>query len=484
MESSTVTHTSGGLGLESLEEEIEARPLAVDGELPGWLAGTLVRVTPALLDPGGTPLRHWFDGLAMLNAFTLADGSVSYANRFLDSQAYRNVREHGEMRQRTFGSDPCRTIFQRVSSLFSPSMTDNCNVNVTRLGERWIAMTETPMAIEFDPETLQTIGPRKWAGSSDQGTAHPHYDFDRREAVSYSARFGPSSSYRLFVTPDGSGDPREVAKLRVREPAYMHSFALTDRYAVLFEQPLVVNPLKLALGKRSFIESYRWEPERGTRFLIIDRERGELQSTVEAEAFFTFHSVNAFEEDGELVVDLVAYDDASIIDDLLLENLRENGAPTAAGSSLRRYRLPLDGGSARREDLCGERIELPRISYRARSGRDYRYVYGVGQRGHGWDQLLKVDVREGDTRVWREDGCYPGEPVFVAAPGAETEDDGAILSVVLDAARECSFLLVLDAGDLTELARAEAPHDIPYGFHGDFAGKIFSHGLRDSYIPG
>jgi carotenoid cleavage dioxygenase-like enzyme len=455
-----------------LEEEIDSLPLAVDGTLPDWLAGTLVRVTPALLDPGGVPLRHWFDGLAMLNAFTIADDGVSYASRFLDSQAYRNVREHGEIGMRTFGSDPCRTIFQRVSSLFSPNMTDNCNVNVTRLGERWVAMTETPIAIEFDPETLATIGPRKWAGNSSQATAHPHYDFGRGEAVSYAAQFGPSSSYRLFVTPDGAGEPQEVAKLPVREPAYMHSFALTDRYAVLFDQPLVVNPLKLALGKRSFIESYEWKPERGTRFLVIDRETGALRSTIEAEAFFTFHSVNAFEADGELVVDLVAYDDASIIDDLLLDNLRENGAPTAAGSSLRRYRLPLDGGAARREDLCDERIELPRISYRACNGRDYRYVYGVGQRGSGWDQLLKVDVRERITSVWREEGCHPGEPVFVAAPGADAEDGGVILSVVLDAANERSFLLVLDAGDFTELARAEAPHHIPYGFHGDFARGV------------
>ena len=46
-----------------------------------------------------------------------------------------------------------------------------------------------------------------------------------------------------------------------------------------------------------------------------------------------------------------------------------------------------------------------------------------------------------------------------------------ILSVVLDAARERSFLLVLDAAGMTELARAEAPHHIPYGFHGDFSGK-------------
>ena len=45
------------------------------------------------------------------------------------------------------------------------------------------------------------------------------------------------------------------------------------------------------------------------------------------------------------------------------------------------------------------------------------------------------------------------------------------MSVVLDSARERSFLLVLDAGDMTELARAETPHHIPYGFHGAFEGK-------------
>ncbi len=57
----------------------------------------------------------------------------------------------------------------------------------------------------------------------------------------------------------------------------------------------------------------------------------------------------------------------------------------------------------------------------------------------------------------------------MARPGARDEDDGVLLSVVLDAERETSHLLVLDARDLTELARAEAPHHIPYGFHGQFS---------------
>jgi carotenoid cleavage dioxygenase-like enzyme len=71
--------------------------------------------------------------------------------------------------------------------------------------------------------------------------------------------------------------------------------------------------------------------------------------------------------------------------------------------------------------------------------------------------------------VWAEDGCFPGEPVFVAAPDGDAEDEGVLLSVVLDGERGTSFLLVLDAASLEELARAEAPHHIPFGFHGQFA---------------
>ena len=53
---------------------------------------------------------------------------------------------------------PCRSIFKRVQQIFSPDLTDNPNVNLARLGERYIAMTEMPMPVEFDPETLDTIG--------------------------------------------------------------------------------------------------------------------------------------------------------------------------------------------------------------------------------------------------------------------------------------------------------------------------------------
>jgi len=43
-------------------------------------------------------------------------------------------------------------------------------------------------------------------------------------------------------------------------------------------------------------------------------------------------------------------------------------------------------------------------------------------------------VRERTATTWYESGCYPGEPVFVAAPEAQ----------------------------------AEVPHHIPFGLHGQY----------------
>ncbi|HZW61450.1 MAG TPA: carotenoid oxygenase family protein, partial [Candidatus Babeliales bacterium] len=58
--------------------------------------------------------------------------------------------------------------------------------------------------------------------------------------------------------------------------------------------------------------------------------------------------------------------------------------------------------------------------------------------------------------------------VFVERPDANREDDGLVLSVVLDAQHNSSFLLILNAQDFTEMARAYAPHHIPFGIHGQF----------------
>src|SRR6185312_9619940 len=262
--------------------------------------------------------------------------------------------------------------------------------------------------------------------------------------------------------------PRVLASLPVKEPAYMHSFGLTERWLVLAEFPLVVNPLALATAGRPYIENYRWKPERGTRFTLVDRTSGETKGPFTTDACFAFHHVNAYEHDGEVLVDLCAFEDAGIVEDLYLDRLR--ASKPVRGATLTRFTLNPEKGSVGRESLADQELELPRINYKRCNERPYRYVWGVGDGPSGWlERVLKVDVSDGSTLAWSESGCYPGEPVFVAEPGAAEEDRGMLLSVVLDERSERSFLLVLDASDLSELGRAQVPHHIPFSFHGQFA---------------
>jgi beta,beta-carotene 9',10'-dioxygenase len=454
------------LGFTSQEEETAVDSLPVRGELPGWLTGGLVRVTPAKLEVGDRRVGHWFDGLAMLNRFGFGDGRVSYKSRFIHSRAYRDAQE-GRMTA-GFATDPCRSIFKRVQSIFSPEQTDNPNVNLARIGDRYIAMTETPMPIEFDPETLETLPHLRYADElrAHVTTAHPHHDAERDELVNYVARFSRVSEYVLYGMPARGSARRVIAKLPVQRPAYMHAFGMSGRYLILAEYPLRVNPLKLAFSGKPFIENYVWEPSEGTRFQVVDRSTGELRGSYETDAFFCFHHVNAFDRDGELVVDLIAYEDASIIDSLYLGEHGPRG--TIPPTELRRYTIDLEGGGVRREQLAEGTVELPRIDYGRRNTRDYRYAYFAGADGGWLDRLVKVDVRDGTRSEWSEAGCYPGEPVFVRRPDGEAEDAGVVLSVVLDAAAGRSFLLVLDAGSFDEIARADAPHHIPFGFHGQY----------------
>ena len=177
-----------------------------------------------------------------------------------------------------------------------------------------------------------------------------------------------------------------------------------------------------------------------------------------------------------MIVDLSAYPDTTIIGDLYLENLIGPNSRAVSQGELRRYRIPLHGGAINGYDMLSEEsFDLPRINYASANGRDYRFAYGSGRRKDTPDdfmnQLVKVDVQTRETQCWFEEDCYPGEAIFVAAPYATGEDEGVLLSIVLDGKKGTSFLLVLDGPSFRELGRASVPHHIPFSFHGMYSAR-------------
>lgn len=314
------------LGFVTLDEEVEIDSLPVNGRFPSWLSGTLVRNGPAKFEVGEQPFRHWFDGLSMLRRFTFHHGLVSYSNKFLESRDYREAMSQGKITVGTFATDPCRSIFQRIFSLFSNQLSENANVNIGQIADRYIAMTETPLPIEFDPHTLETLGVLGYGDEMEGNitTAHPHIDHERGLAINYIIQFSRTSKYILYRIAKDNLQRESIATIPVQKRAYIHSFGITDSYIILVEFPLVVNPLRLLLSGKPFIENYRWEPERGALFHLIGKESGSIRS-YSSEAFFALHHVNAFEQDGDVFLDIAAYPDKRIIDAFYLERLRAGG---------------------------------------------------------------------------------------------------------------------------------------------------------------
>lgn len=457
------------LGIESEQPEITVEDVPVEGRIPEWVQGTLVRNGPGTFDGGTKRLNHWFDGFSMLHKFSFAGGRVSYQNKFLDSRAYRAFRETGRLRYTEFATDPCRSWFQRVQGFMSATPTDSAKVSVGRIAEQVTALGETPIQVQFDPQSLETVGVVDY----DPGilgrmtTAHPH--FDAHGAYNLIVKFNAVSRYNFFRL--GAGSAEKVASAPVRSPAYLHSFGMTPRYFIIAEYPFQVNPSALLLWLRPYIENFHWKPERGTRWLFIDRVTGKTAHVLTTEAMFAFHHVNAFEDGREIVVDLVAYDDAAIIQHYYLKRLALPDGSIPLGR-LRRFRFDPARKRVEQTLVNPTGLELPHIDYQRYNMRpDQRYTYGIGvQEGSRdfYNQLVKIDSRTGNRLLQHAPDSYPGEPVFVARPGATDEDDGVLFSVVLDAAAGNSYLLVLDAATLDELGRATLPQPVTFGFHGAF----------------
>lgn len=85
---------------------------------------TLTAVLLALILPFFPAARynHWFDGMALMHQFRVAEGSVTYRSKFLQSDSYRVNSQHNRIVVSEFGTlampDPCKSIFGRFMARF------------------------------------------------------------------------------------------------------------------------------------------------------------------------------------------------------------------------------------------------------------------------------------------------------------------------------------------------------------------------------
>ncbi|MBA2480661.1 MAG: carotenoid oxygenase family protein [Planctomycetes bacterium] len=459
--------------LRSLAAECDVSRLPIEGRLPSWLSGVLLRNGPGRFESAGQEVRHVFDGYALLQRFGFSGEGVSYRSRFLRSGIFQAAQRHGGPRIRQFGTAANRSVIDMVQTLIAPRFPDNAGVHVARLGGRWMALTESPHPVEFDPATLSTIGTFSFPDDiwGETTTAHPHEDSTTGEVINVSTKFSGRDRFYEFYRLRGDDLRRKsICRLPVREPAYLHSFGMSARYLVLAEFPLVLDPLRLLLSDVSYIGAFRWKPKLGTRWRVVDRASGRMVAAFTTDASFAFHHLAAYEEGDDLVVDLAAYADPAIIDSFYFDRLTRDDARFPP-SRLERYRFDLARSTSTRESLFPDAMEFASVAP-GYAGAPWRFVYAVGSSGDdrrgSFDRLLKGDVRTRSVSAWISAGCSVAEPIFVPAPGRAAEDDGVVLALVHDRSGAGDSLVVLDAIHWGEIARVRLPGSVPYGFHGRF----------------
>ncbi len=428
---------------EPVREELTLPDLEVRGRLPAELDGLFLRNGP---NPWPLPdgRYDWFTGDGMVHGVALGDGRARwYRTRWVRTAARA---------ERTGDADP--------GGPPEPFPAPNAgNTSVVRHAGHLLTLYEVGLPHELSDE-LETLGRFDFGGALDGPmTAHPKLD----PVTGELHLFGYLPGLRYAVA-DASGSIVHQAAIPLPAITMMHDFSMTESSVVFYDLPVVFEPTLLERTGLPFA----WKPDAGARLGVLPRRGTADQITwVELDPAFVYHTVNAHDrDDGRgVVLDVVRHDSA-------FADLDSFGSPTPP--TLHRWTVDLDGGRVTDEEVHGRPLELPRIDARA-TGRRARYAYAPALADEGSDAndfastLLRVDVERGRTTEHRLGaGRVPGEGVFVPAHDGAGEDEGWVLSLVLDQERGTSELLVLDASDFAgpPVASVAIPARVPVGFHG------------------
>jgi carotenoid cleavage dioxygenase len=428
-----------------VEQELTATDLPVEGALPPELCGTFVR-------NGANPVTgesaHWFLGNGMLHGVRLEGGrAVWYRNRYvrtpmLEDPQRRRIHDDGS--------------FDRTVSA--------ANTHVIRHAGRILALEEGSWPFVVDAE-LETIGPHDFDGRlASAMTAHPKICPVTGELLFFG--YGQLPPYLVYHRASPDGKLVQSEEIAVPGPTMIHDFAITERYALFMDLPVVFDLERALQGTMPF----HWSDDYGARVGIMPRDGSNADVRwFEVEPCYVFHGVNAWDEGDRVVFDVCR-----------ISELWRDSTTLGDGSgdvTLHRWSFDLASGGTREETLDERSMDFPRVAD-ACVGQKHRTAFtvqfGGGESGPGFTGLLKLDLERGASAFHSfGEGRHPCEPAFVPAPGSDPRsDEGWLLTYVYDERSNGSELVVLDAQafEREPLARVKLPQRVPYGFHGSWLG--------------
>ena len=435
--------------------------LEVIGELPPDLDGVYLRNGPnPRLDPVGR--YHWFDGDGMLHAVRFRDGRASYRNRWVRTRGF--AAEEGSATAR-FNGVMENPAANPPLGLRLP-LKDSANTDLVYFRDRVLALwylAGEPYAL--DPTTLDTIGVDDFEGSRTcQVSAHAKVDETTGEMLFFD--YGPLPPYMRYGVVGRHGAVTHLVDIDLPGPRLPHDMAATANHSILMDLPLVADPVAAKQGRHKIM----FDRDTPARFGVIPRHgAGAEIRWFEADPCYVYHSVNAWEEGDEVVLDLCRVTKPAPRSDAV-GPLAKMLSYLRLDAHLYRYRFDMGTGAVIEQQLDDDNTEFPTMDAR-KLGQPTRFAYTMrisDQPTLLFDGIVKYDTRTGTTdRHWFGSGRWGSEAPFAPRPGGTAEDDGWLVSFVHDEVEQRSEVVVLDAADLAAgpVARVLLPARVPIGFH-------------------
>ena len=445
----------------------------VTGTIPADLTGTLFRNGPGRLDRGGQRYHHPFDGDGMINQISFRQGTAFYRNRYVQTPEFQAEQQANKILYRgVFGTQKPGGW---LNNIFDLRLKNIANTNVIYWGGKLLALWEAAPPYRLDPGNLATLGLDHLGGILAPGqpfSAHPRID-PQGLLVNFGVQTGPSTQINLYEF-----DPNWNLVRQHQHPvagfAFLHDFILTENYYVFFQNPVSFNPLPYILGWTGAAQCLHFDAEQPTRILVIPRRGGSVRVFL-TDACFVFHHANGYEQGQELILDAICYSRFPTIDQQT--DYQTVDFASLPSGQLRRFRVNLTTHRVTQTLLLERCCEFPQV-HPQRVGRAYRRVYlGVAAdpvANAPLQGIMALDVETGRQQMWLAGRRgFVSEPVFV--PRGEAEDQGWLITVVYNAARQCSDVVILDAADVAAgaVATLHLRHHIPYGLHGSFTPQLF-----------
>lgn len=456
------------------EFDYEAR---VEGDLPAELRGTLYRNGPGLFDRAGLRKRCIMDGDGMIQAFTFGDRGVRFRNRFVRTRKFQAEEAAGKFLYPSWSTQAPGGLWGNAFK--ADAIQSQASVTVYHWDGRLLAFDDTGQPWELDPRTLETLGETHLGMKAGDGifSAHAKRDPNTGEWFHFGVRYGPKPMLHIMVY-DRGGVLKSHRVFPMPRYVYIHDWFVSEGHLVFLFHPLRLAFMGFLLGRRSMLDSLRWEPQEGNLLWVLPREGEASPIALQAEARFMWHSLNAFEKGGEIIADFIGYrePDHFVGPDPATRAIMQ-GRPSKAfhPSELCRYIIDPNRKWVRQEILGPGNLEWPRLDERSWC-HPYRLAYMNGSRPGEffWSSVLRFDVKRGrEERFTLEEGQYCGEPVFIPKAGVPCDAEAAsqpgwLLSEAYDGRTQKSFLALFDAERIEEgpRARIHLEHHVPLSFHG------------------